>query len=384
MSLATGTRVGPYEIDSAIGAGEMGEVHAARDPRRRRPSCLAFAAIGLAGAILGAGLMWFAHPSPPHSAVARVAVPVGPAENLTAGGISPDAPTPGGALTAFTWSSDGQTLIFVGRRGGVQRLYLRRLDAAEARPLEGTDGAQVPAVSLDGRWIAFWARGEIIKAPVAGGPILDIVTALPHVPWGLAWDEDGRLYFGNEAGGISRVAGYGVPKSVTTLGDGEMSHGLPWPLPGGRALLYTVRKRVGSRGGDEIVAQKLSTGERKVVLRDAVDARYVPTGHLVFMRRGRLLAVPFDLDGLEVSGKELPVLDGVAQALTGPVSTDPTGAGQFAIAATGTLAWLPGRVTSNPYHEVVTIDGRAQTSSAPALAYINIVQNWFEEMKAKR
>jgi hypothetical protein len=102
------------------------------------------------------------------------------------------------------------------------------------------------------------------------------------------------------------------------------------------------------------------------------------------MRRGRLLAVPFDLDGLEVSGKELPVLDGVAQALTGPVSTDPTGAGQFAIAATGTLAWLPGRVTSNPYHEVVTIDGRAQTSSAPALAYINIVQNWFEEMKAKR
>jgi serine/threonine protein kinase len=31
MSLATGTRLGPYEIVAPIGAGGMGEVHRARD-----------------------------------------------------------------------------------------------------------------------------------------------------------------------------------------------------------------------------------------------------------------------------------------------------------------------------------------------------------------
>jgi hypothetical protein len=48
-----------------------------------------------------------------------------------------------------------------------------------------------------------------------------------------------------------------------------------------------------------VVAQTLATGERKVLLKDAADARYLPTGHLVFLRRGQLFAVPFDVERLE-------------------------------------------------------------------------------------
>ena len=36
MSLTSGSRIGPYEVDSPLGAGGMGEVYKARDTRLDR------------------------------------------------------------------------------------------------------------------------------------------------------------------------------------------------------------------------------------------------------------------------------------------------------------------------------------------------------------
>jgi serine/threonine-protein kinase len=137
-------------------------------------------------------------------------------------------------------------------------------------------------------------------------------------------------------------------------------------MPDGRTLLYTVRKRQWSWGDEEVVAQTLATGARRGLLKDAADARYVPTGHLVFLRRGVLFAVPFDAERLEIRGTPIAVLDTVAQALTAGNTDYVTGAGQFAIAANGALAWVPGAVVPYPGARLVTVDRRGQVSPLPA------------------
>jgi serine/threonine-protein kinase len=313
-------------------------------PRRRRAPRLALlVAGGLLLIAAGAGLMWLLRPPAPRVSLVRPSLDVRPAEELNAGGLFPGyVRTPGGSRTALAWSPDGQALVFVGRRRGVQQLYVRRLDGTEARPLPNTEGAQVPAVSADGQWVAFWAAGAIRKVPLGGGPVMDLASGLARPPKGLAWSPGGRLFFGRDDGRIWAIPPDGAPAAVTTVGEAEVGHTLPWPLPGGQALLYTVRKRNYSWGDEEVVAQTLATGQRTVLLRDAADARYLPSGHLVFLRRGQLFAVPFDAERLEKRGPEVPVLDMVAQSLTAGNNHDVTGAGQFAVAATGTLAWVSG------------------------------------------
>jgi hypothetical protein len=124
----------------------------------------------------GAGTMWLLRPAaPPSPLPVHSTLEVLPAETLNAGGsLAPFIPTAGGSRTAFAWTPDGRALVFVGARGQTQQLYVRALDRDEARPLPGTEGAQVLAVSADGRWVAFWAGGTIRKVSLAGGPTVDV------------------------------------------------------------------------------------------------------------------------------------------------------------------------------------------------------------------
>jgi hypothetical protein len=107
-------------------------------------------------------------------------------------------------------------------------------------------------------------------------------------------------------------------------------------------VLYTLRRRLTTWGDEEIVAHVRATGERKPLLRDAADARYVAGGHLLFMRRGVLYAVAFDPERIEVRGQPAAVMSDVVQALDSESADDATGAGQFAVSSQGTLAWIQG------------------------------------------
>jgi serine/threonine-protein kinase len=341
----------------------------------RRPLALVLAATVLSAA--ATSWVWSRlRPPPAPGPVVRTRLDVVPAEIVDAGGIaSVWIPTPGGSRTALAWTPDGRSLVFVGRRG-VQQLYVRALEKADAVPMAGTEGAQVPAVSPDGQWVAFWAAASIKKVPVAGGPVMDLVPDMEHPPTGLAWDAAGGLFFGKSNGAIWHVPAGGVATAVTTLGEAERAHIPSAVLPGGRVVLYAARKRDATFGDEDVVAWQLATGERKVLLHDGVDARYVPTGHLVFLRRGVLFAVPFDAGRLEVRGEPVAILEGVAQALAGSHPGNITGAGQYAFAGNGTLAWIAGAVAPARDAALVTVDrsGRVTMLHAPVRSYVPMLR----------
>ena len=359
-------------------AGELGRIAQAhpgppRDalgPRPRRvPGALrrvALWALIFAAGVLAAAAFLRPRTAPP--VVVRSEIEVAPADALDPAGVSAASlPTPGGSRTALAWTPDGRTLVFVGRSGRVRQLYVRRMDADQARPLAHTEDAQAPAVSRDGLFIAFWARGAICTMPLDGGPVTEVVPAVPVPPNAISWGDDGNLFFGAD-GRLWTVPPGAKPMRVPMAAVvGELGQTLPFPLPGGRVLLYTARTGWSSWSEDEVVALDLRTGKRTQLLTGAADARYLPTGHLVFLRRGVLHAVPFDPDGLELRGQEVAVLDHVAQALTGGNPDDVTLAGQYAVSATGTLAWVVASPASDQ-GRLVSVDLKGATTPLPAPA----------------
>ena len=345
---------------------------------RRHPLVLVAAGLVLGALVIGA-LLWKMRPAGPDRLITRSAVTLTPAAQLGGSGIG-FSYNAGGSRTAFAWRPDGRALVFPGIRDRTRLLFVRRLDQDAAVPLEGTSGAQVPVVSPDGHWVAFFTflrgAGVIQKVPLQGGESQAIAEGLVGTPRGMAWGPGDQVLFGangcnaSACGDEGRIwlarGGPAPPTPVTELGPGELTHGLPQWLPREGTFLYTVRKRDWSWGDEEVVVQSLLTKQRKVVLQNAADARYVPTGHLVFMRMGTLFAVPFDLAKLEVRDEPVAMQAGVVQALTGAHNGDLTGAGQFAIAPTGHLAYLPGGVVPYRDYRLVSVDRKGLVAPLPA------------------
>ena len=95
-------------------------------PRRRWMTALIVLGV-LGAAVAGAASMWWLSRRAPRGPVVRLDLNIRPAEEVNSGGVF--AWTAGGSTTALTWTPDGRALVFVGRRGAVQQIYIRPLDA---------------------------------------------------------------------------------------------------------------------------------------------------------------------------------------------------------------------------------------------------------------
>ena len=339
--------------------------------RARVPTLAAGAVVIIA--IAAVGLWMNARRPSGDRQVARVLIGVAPADRLLTG-MREDASMGQGrpSRTAFAFAPDGRSIVFSAEQDGQVKLYLRRLDQLDATPLEGTEGALSPFFSPSGDELGFYARGAIRKLPLAGGPIVTLceVTQI----FGASWDVNDQIVFSLGRGGLQQVAASGGKQTTVTKIEGdEISHRLPQLLPDGETVMFTSTKATFPTWDDtRVIAQSLKTGQRKVLIENGADARYVTTGHLLYLRAGTLMAVPFDLQRLEVTGASVGVVANVMQAARiQPLQID-SGAGQFAVSGSGSLAYVTGGVFTQDRWSLVWVDraGKVEPLNLPAGAYL--------------
>jgi hypothetical protein len=111
--------------------------------------------------------------------------------------------------------------------------------------------------------------------------------------------------------------------------------GHPQITADGAFLLFVVSDPNKSWESGQIVALRLATGERKVLVSGGTAPHLTKSGHLVFFRDSTLFAQAFDERTGSVSGTAVPMVQKTASA---PFS----GNAQFAVSDTGTLVYVEG------------------------------------------
>jgi Tol biopolymer transport system component len=173
------------------------------------------------------------------------------------------------------------------------------------------------------------------KISLVGEPPMTLSEA-PGV-YGGSWGPEDTIVFAGrtESGqGLHLVSAAGGEPEIlinTDFEKGEIQYRRPEFLPGGKAVLFSIR----GDNGFQLAALSLATREKKIVLEGAREAHYSPTGHLVYVvpETGTLSAVLFDPERLEVIGEPVPVLEGIRE--------DPDGSVDYSFSSEGTLIYVP-------------------------------------------
>jgi len=242
-------------------------------------------------------------------------------------------------------SPDGRRIAYVGVEDN-NKLCVRDLADETFRVLDGTDFANNPKFSPDGRWILFTGGGKLKK--IAIDEEAPVILQETGEDVGNGWLPDGRITFTpTMTGGLFVLpSGGGRGTEVARPDTTDKQFGVWWPhvLPDGRRLLYTAwRTRVSDT---DIRVVDLETGETRLVLEGAARSVYTKSGHLLFTRGSDVMAARFDADAATVLGDAVPVLRNVNIR---PANGDAT----YAVSHNGTLAYLE---VPEPRRRIVWID----------------------------
>jgi eukaryotic-like serine/threonine-protein kinase len=309
--------------------------------RRRMLSRYLWPAVALVAGLLAGSALWSLRGANAAPAISHfdIAAPAGKPFALP-------------ARRAFALSPDDSTIAYVGRTGdgGSSSLFIRRSGGFDAVEIEGGTFVGDVAFSPDGRWVAFHSGTKVKKVSVDGGKPIDLCETAGGGTIGIHWAGERLLFNQGFVHGIWSIPAAGGEKTLLFGHDPAKKEGAvlyPQLLPDGKHVLYTIW-RGGSFDDADIAVRSLDNGEAKVVMRGGSDARYLPSGHIVYGRAGALLAVPFDVRRLEVKGSPVLVVDNVGTGTT-------NGEAHFAVSERGTLLYAAGGVVSED-RDLVWVD----------------------------
>ncbi|HEX9487248.1 MAG TPA: protein kinase, partial [Gemmatimonadales bacterium] len=272
--------------------------------------------------------------------------------------LPPSAPMSDLAGSSVALSPDGTRIIYVSSVSTGSQLFSRRLDEPEPVSLPGTQNARNPLFSPDGRWVAYFSGTRLYKLALGGGPAA-VVADVPGLAFGATWGATDTILFRSDKGLMAVAAAGGEPRLLlppdTSRGE---SYLFPQYLPDAKVLLLQIR----TKGVDRLGALTIKTGKLKRFEQPGNNPRYVSSGYVVVATRsGTLLAVPFDVSRLEITGPAVPVVDGV---LVGP-----GGAARLGMSSDGAFAYVTGPLVRR---DLVMVDraGRARVLPDEPQAYI--------------
>jgi serine/threonine-protein kinase len=240
-------------------------------------------------------------------------------------------------------SPDGSRMVYAGGTEASGQLFLRNLANLNATPIRGTDRAQSPVFSPDGRSVLFLADGRLKRIDLDGGTPITISDSGGQSAWldqGIVVTRGTGLYLVSPNGGTVRLIADTKGMSGVT--------GLAWPssLPGGKAVLVAIRHGFGlNRTTVGVVS--LEDGAVTDLAIDGGNPRYLPTGHVIFGRPDlTVYGMAFDAKHLRASGPVVPLIEDVI--------VKNGGATEIAVADDGTMAYRTGSFSQ----KLVLVDRR--------------------------
>jgi serine/threonine-protein kinase len=324
-------------VPSSIPSGNY-----ATSPWRRVERVAIYASLPIAVVMAGAAVWGWMRPEA-SKPVVRYALFVDSSEAIARGKVY------AGRLAL---SPDGSQLAYIGGRGA--QLLIRPSNQLHATAVPATDGALTPFFSSDGRKVGFLQENKVEIASVDGGAPVAVNDTLTGTS-GASWGPDNIIYVdGNGGLSLLRVEAKAGAKpqwfTVLDTAAGEVDHTWPDVLPNGKGVLFTVTFLAGNVVNGPmtyaIAVADIPSGKHRVIVQNAMFARYAASGHLLYVTTDRkLMIVPFDQDAMKVTG--------TPTAVTDSMRLGSFGSADLAVSRSGRLVYATGR--AQPTYELVWV-----------------------------
>jgi len=291
------------------------------------------AVIAVLGVVLSAAMLFLWSPwqsrSTGESGVTRTTLPLPAGYELDLNWIgSPVDISPDGKMIAFSAFSRDSSSI---------QIFIRPIDSYTARPITRC-GDTFVKFSPDGKWIYYFDDGSLFRVSIDGGAPVRVAGA--QNPRGMDFGSDGSIYIADgQVGGLVKILPGTDSTEVVSVPDRdkkEISHRFPSILPDGKAMILTVKYTTTPSFDDaNIVVHDLETGRNTTLIEGGSHASYLPTGHILYVRKGSFFIAPFDPGSRTLTGPTRELFSG------GQMMVE-SGAASYAVSRNGILVYPPG------------------------------------------